>query len=80
MYRVMYKTDAQYVLCRAIIYYCTRRVSIDVRQYYASPRLSFFKAFRSELDHKSYPYTFPDEVLSELLVTIKSSRYCSSYL
>ena len=71
IYRVMYKPDAQYVSCRASIYYYTRRVPIDVRQYYASPHLSFFKAFRSELDYKSYPYTFPDEVLSELLVTIK---------
>ena len=41
MYRVMYKSDAQYVSCRAGIYYYTRRVPIDVRQYYASPRLSF---------------------------------------
>ena len=41
MYRVMYKSDAQYVPCRAGIYYCTRRVPIDVRQYYASPHPSF---------------------------------------
>ena len=41
MYRVMYKSDDQYVSCRAGIYYYTRRVPIDVRQYYASPRLSF---------------------------------------
>ena len=41
MYRVMYKSDVQYVSCRAGIYYYTRRVPIDVRQYYASPRLSF---------------------------------------
>ena len=27
--------------CRAGVYYYTRRVPIDVRQYYASPRLSF---------------------------------------
>ena len=41
MYRVMYKSNAQYVSCRAGIYYYTRRVPIDVRQYYASTRLSF---------------------------------------
>ena len=41
MYRVMYKPDAQYVSCRAGMYYYTRRVPIDLRQYYASPRLSF---------------------------------------
>ena len=41
MYRVMYKSDAQYVSCGAGIYYYTRRVPIDVRQNYASPRLSF---------------------------------------
>ena len=41
MYRVMYKSDAQYVSCRTGIYYYTRRVPIDVRQYYASPRLYF---------------------------------------
>ena len=41
MYRVMYNSNAQYVSCRAGVYYYTRRVPIDVRQYYASPRLSF---------------------------------------
>ena len=41
MYRVMYNSNAQYVSCRAGIYYYTRRVPVDVRQYYASPRLSF---------------------------------------
>ena len=40
----------------------------------ASTEQSLFKAFRSELDYKSYPYTFPDEVLSELLDTIKSNH------
>ena len=35
MYSVMYKSDAQYVSCGAGFY--TRRVLIDVRQYYASP-------------------------------------------
>ena len=41
MYRVMYNSNAHYVSCRAGVYYYTRRVPIDVRQYYASPRLSF---------------------------------------
>jgi len=40
----------------------------------ASTEQSLFKAFRSELDYKSYPYTFPDEVLSKLLDTIKSKH------
>ena len=40
----------------------------------ASTERSLFKAFRSELDYKSYPYTFPDEVLTELLDTIKSNH------
>ena len=41
MYRVMYNSNPPYVSCRAGVYYYTRRVPIDVRQYYASPRLSF---------------------------------------
>ena len=41
MYKVMYNSNAHYVSCRACVYYYTRRVPIDVRQYYASPRLSF---------------------------------------
>ena len=41
MYRVMYNSNSHYVSCRAGVYYYTRRVPIDVRQYYASPRLSF---------------------------------------
>ena len=41
MYRVMYNTNAHYVSCRAGVYHYTRHVPIDVRQYYASPRLSF---------------------------------------
>ena len=41
MYRVMYNSNAHYVSCRAGIYYYTRRIPIDVRQYYGSPRLSF---------------------------------------
>ena len=35
---------------------------------------SLFKAFRSELDYTAYPYSFPDDVLSELLTTIKDSH------
>jgi site-specific recombinase XerC len=38
---VMYKSDASYVSCRAGVYYYTRRVPYDVRQHYASNRLSF---------------------------------------
>ena len=41
MYKVMYNSNAHYVSCRAGVYYYIRRVPIDVRQYYASPRLSF---------------------------------------
>ena len=41
MYKVMYNSNTHYVSCRAGIYYYTRRVPIDVRQYFASPRLSF---------------------------------------
>ena len=37
----MYKSDASYVSCRAGVYYYTRRVPYDVRQHYASNRLSF---------------------------------------
>ena len=33
MYRVMYKSDAQYVSCRTGIYYYTRRVPIDNETY-----------------------------------------------
>ena len=41
MSKVMYKSDASYVSCRAGIYYYTRRVPYDVRQHYASNRLAF---------------------------------------
>ena len=37
----MYKSIASYVSCRAGVYYYTRRVPFDVRQHYASNRLSF---------------------------------------
>ena len=39
--KVMYKSGASYVSCRAGVYYYTRRVPYDVRQHYASNRLSF---------------------------------------
>ena len=38
---MMYKSNASYVSCRAGIYYYIRRVPYDVRQHYASHRLSF---------------------------------------
>ena len=41
MYRVMYKDAAQYVSRRNDIYYYVRRVTLDVRQHYASSRISF---------------------------------------
>ena len=40
----------------------------------ASDEQALFKAFRSELNYKAYPYTFPDEVLAELLDTIKQGH------
>ena len=41
MSKVMYKSGASYVSCSAGVYYYTRRVPYDVRQHYASARLSF---------------------------------------
>jgi len=38
----------------------------------ASTEQSLFKAFRSEVNYKKYPYRFPDAVLSGLLDTIKT--------
>ena len=40
-YRLMYKDAAQYVSRRNNIYYYVRRVPLDVRQHYASSRISF---------------------------------------
>ena len=40
----------------------------------ASDEQALFKAFRSELNYKAYAYTFPDEVLAELLDTIKQGH------
>ena len=37
----------------------------------ASNETSLYKAFRSELNYKEYPYTFPDKVLAQLLEDIK---------
>ena len=37
----------------------------------ASDEQALCKAFRSELNYREYPYSFPNEVLSELLDTIK---------
>jgi len=37
----------------------------------ASDEPSLFKAFRSELDYKKYPYSFPDNVLTELLSAVR---------
>jgi hypothetical protein len=36
----------------------------------ASNEISLYKAFRSELDYKEYPYKFPDKVLAKLLKDI----------
>jgi len=41
MSKVMYKSGASYVSCRAGVYYYTRRVPYDVKQHYSSNRLSF---------------------------------------
>ena len=41
MSKLMYKSIASYVSCRAGVYYYTRRIPHDVRQHYASNRLSF---------------------------------------
>ena len=32
----------------------------------ASDEQALYKAFRSELDYREYPYSFPDDVLSEI--------------
>ena len=41
MLKVMYRSDDSYVSCRAGVYYYIRRIPYDVRQHYASKRLSF---------------------------------------
>jgi len=40
----------------------------------ASDEQALFKAFRSELNYKAYPYSFPNEALAELLESIKQSH------
>jgi hypothetical protein len=40
----------------------------------ASDEQALFKAFRSELNYKAYPYSFPNEALAELLEAIKQSH------
>ena len=45
--------------------------SLSFLSFNASTEQSLFKAFRSELNYTDYPYSFPDEVLSELLTSIK---------
>jgi hypothetical protein len=40
----------------------------------ASDEQALYKAFRSELNYREYPYSFPDDVLSELLDTIKENH------
>ena len=37
----------------------------------ASDEQALYKAFRSGLNYREYPYSFPDDMLSELLDTIK---------
>ena len=46
----------------------------------ASDEQSLFKAFRSELDYTAYPYSFPDDVLSELLAAIRHRHSKISHL
>ena len=46
----------------------------------ASDEQSLFKAFRSELDYTAYPYSFPNDVLSELLGGIKDRHPKISHL
>ena len=46
----------------------------------SSDEQSLFKAFRNELDYTAYPYSFPDDVLSELLDGIKDRHPKISHL
>ena len=46
----------------------------------ASDEQALYKAFRSELNYKEYPYSFPDDVLSELLDAIKEHRLDISHM
>ena len=46
----------------------------------ASDKQALFKAFRNELDYTAYPYSFSDDVLSELLTGIKDRHPKISHL
>ena len=46
----------------------------------ASDEKKLYNAFRNELDYDKYPYEFPNDVLSELLDTIKEHHPDISYL
>ena len=46
----------------------------------ASDEQSLFKAFRNELDYTAYPYSFPDDVLSESLAAIRHRHPKISHL
>ena len=46
----------------------------------ASDEKRLYRAFRSELNYREYPYSFPDVVLSELLDTIKEHHPDISHL
>ena len=46
----------------------------------ASDKQSLFKAFRNELDYTAYPYSFPDDLLSELSRGIKDRHPKISHL
>ena len=41
---------------------------------------ALFKAFRNQHDYKTYPYSFPDDVLSELLTGIRDRHPKISHL
>ena len=47
MSKVMYKSNASYVSCRAGVYYYTKCIPCDVRQHYASETLSFSLRIKS---------------------------------
>ena len=55
MYRVMYKDAYQYVADRDGVFYYVRRVPHDVRQHYASSRISF--SLRTS--HINLPFVLP---------------------
>ena len=71
MLKLMYKSDASYVSCRAGVYYYTRRVLYDMRQHYASKRLSF------SLKTKSYAGAF---ILFRFIIAITASMELRQYI